>query len=118
MTTTLLSEPDLGADEVPGEDLPRSARFLGRDDGCELPAANVSDELPGGRVQPADDPVGVDDIGGHADPLDGVFDFGPPMAPRSDIAPSSLLLVRLGRNFRECLKAADNQDGKVLSGPD
>lgn len=46
-----------GSDKVPGEDLPRSARFLWCDDGRELAAANVSHELLRGRVQPADDPV-------------------------------------------------------------
>src|SRR6202795_1624074 len=63
------------ADEVPGEDLPRPARFLGRHDGGELAAANVSDALPRGRIQPADDPVGIDHVGGYADPLNGVLDF-------------------------------------------
>jgi hypothetical protein len=63
------------SDKVPGEDLARPARFLGCDDRCELAAANVSHELLRGRVQPADDPVPVDQVGGDTDPTDGVFDI-------------------------------------------
>src|SRR6266516_309599 len=84
-------------DEVPGEDLPRPACFLGRDDGGELAAANVSHELARGRVQIADDPVRVDHIGGDTDAVDGVFDL---TADGLEFGhASSLLLGRLRRNL-------------------
>jgi len=44
------------SDKVPGEDLPRPPRFLGRDDRGELAAPHVPHELARGWIQPADDP--------------------------------------------------------------
>ena len=61
--------------EVADEDLPRAARFLRRDDRRELAAADVSHELERGGVQPADDPVPVDHVGGNSYALDRVFDL-------------------------------------------
>ena len=63
------------SEKVPGEDTPSPQRFLGCDDGCKLAAANVAHELHRGRVQPADDPVLVDQVGGDTDAADGVFDI-------------------------------------------
>src|SRR5436190_11576384 len=63
------------SEEVAGEDLPRAARFLGRDDRGELAAADVSDELQRGCVQPPDDPVSIDHVGGNSHTLDRVLDL-------------------------------------------
>ena len=37
-------------------------------------AANISDNLSGGRIQPADDPVSIDEVRGNAEPFDGALD--------------------------------------------
>jgi hypothetical protein len=63
------------SDKVPGEDLPRTARFLGRDDRGELAATHVSHDLARRWIQPADDPVPVDHVSRDADPGDGVLDI-------------------------------------------
>jgi len=60
--------------DVPGKGLPRPAGLLGRDDRGELPPANVADQPPGGRVQPANDTRGIDDVTRHADRLQRSFD--------------------------------------------
>src|SRR5262249_33568090 len=54
------------------KDLPCSPRFLGCDDRGELASANVPNEPARCWVQPADDPVAVDHVGGHTDPGDRI----------------------------------------------
>jgi hypothetical protein len=63
------------SEEVAGEDLPRAPLFLGNDDRGELAAADVSHELQRGSVQPADDPVLIDHVGGDSHARDRVLDL-------------------------------------------
>ena len=60
--------------EVASEYLLRTARLLWRDDRGQVAAPNVSHDPLGGGVQPADDPVRIDDVSGNPDTLDGIFD--------------------------------------------
>src|SRR6476661_11016185 len=59
--------------KVPRKDLPCPPRKLGCNDGGELAPTYVPNELARCRVQPADDPVAVDHVGGHTDPVDCIF---------------------------------------------
>jgi hypothetical protein len=86
------------ADQVAGEYLLCAARLLGRDDRGQVAAANISHDLARGRVQPADDPLCIDDISGNPDPLDGVCDVA---ADRVEIGHTvSLLIGGLIRKLR------------------
>jgi hypothetical protein len=60
------------ADHVLGEGFPGSPGLLGRDDGRHLTATHVSDQPPGGRIEPPDDLVFVDDVARDIHPLEGV----------------------------------------------
>jgi hypothetical protein len=63
------------AHEVTGEDLAPTASFLGRKDGGHLAASHVAHDPLCGPINPADDPMAVDHIGGDTDPLDRVFEL-------------------------------------------
>ena len=56
------------------EELTGTVRILGGDDRGELASPNVSHDRPRGRVHPADDSGGVDEIARHVDMLEHVFD--------------------------------------------
>src|SRR6185503_11113396 len=90
----------------PDKDLLRAARLLGRHDRGQLSAANVSDDLLGGRIQPADDPVPIDDVRGNPDPFDGVFDLAAyrlELGHACDSPPRAARLQTLGRPADEAL---------------
>src|SRR6188472_1121803 len=64
-----------GTDHLPREELPCPPRVLRRDDGRELAAPNVSDDVASGGVQPPDDPARVDVVAGHVDVLENLFEM-------------------------------------------
>jgi hypothetical protein len=62
------------AEDLLCEGLPRASRVLRCDHGGELPSDHVADHALRGRVDPADDPVGVDHVGGHVDLVERTLD--------------------------------------------
>src|SRR5215510_10012405 len=61
--------------EISGEDLAASSPFLRRQNGGHLASDRVAHELPRGRIEPADDPMSVDHVGGDADAVKRAFDI-------------------------------------------
>jgi hypothetical protein len=64
-----------GAHEVAEEELVPAAPILGSEDGSQLPPAHVSHDPLRSGIDPADDPVAIDHVGGHADALHFAFAF-------------------------------------------
>jgi hypothetical protein len=62
--------------QVAGEDLAAPATLFRCEDRRHLAAPDVADDAFGGRVDPADDPVPVDDVGGNPDALERALDVG------------------------------------------
>lgn len=62
-------------EEVAGEDLPATAPLLRRQDGGHLASDGVAHEPLGGRIEPTDDPVSVDHVGGDADAVERAFNI-------------------------------------------
>ena len=62
------------ADHLPGEELARATRLLGRDDGGELVPVHVADECLRRRVHPAHDARGVDQIARDVQELERLDD--------------------------------------------
>ena len=67
-----------GPEHLPGEQFLGTSAVLGCDDGGEMAAANVAEELLGCRIDPANDPRSVEDVARDADvfqsPLDVAAD--------------------------------------------
>jgi hypothetical protein len=63
------------ADDLPREQLACAECLLRRDDGRELPPAHVPDEVPAGRVHPADHTGRVDDVARHVHMLEHVVEL-------------------------------------------
>ncbi len=62
------------AEYLPGEQLAGAPAVLGRNDGGEVAAANVADELLGCRIDPADDTGCVEDVARDADAAQSLLD--------------------------------------------
>jgi hypothetical protein len=88
------------SDEISGEDLPRPARFLGRDDRGELAAANVSDQLRAAGFSQRMIPCrSITYAGTRTRSI--ASSISPPRPSSSDIA-LSLLLALPARNQTRC----------------
>src|SRR3954451_16512184 len=64
-----------GPEHLPREQLACAAGVLGRDDGREVAAANITDETLGCRIDPPDDSRRVEDIARDADAAQSLLDI-------------------------------------------
>ena len=62
-------------DELSGEQLPRTPRVLGRDDGGELATFHIADHAARCSVHPADDTGRIDHVARHVDVLEHLLDI-------------------------------------------
>jgi hypothetical protein len=72
------------AEHLPGEELARARAILGRDDRREVPAANITDETLGCRVDPADPSCRVEHVARDANAVQSTLDIAADQVFHSD----------------------------------
>jgi len=93
-----------GAQKIPGEHLEAPPPLLGRQGECHVLAADVADETLGGGINPADDPVSIDDVGGNADALERALDISADLfeTGQAAVCDRPVLLVNRRRDGAAC----------------